>query len=841
MTRDGTPASECEIHALSQLLSLRILIHTPARVIHYGPPTSPSTVYLKYYGNHRQVGHYEPWHPAFCKPASYKDAVLTKKPGPAAPPRASSNYPTRPAQQKQNTCAAPRRNPPRLTRRVDHSIRPRSSFRLNPHAVPYAYVSRSARPRKEEEGLVISNLPSFEHANRFAALHSQNPDYILNRNTDEITCRPSARPKRHVRFAPSVRNGQHTENPRPKPRLTPLPAGRNSLFPPPGHSDESSRRPPPHSPDPPQPPTQHAEVAQELQVVNIPDASSPKQAEPSPIVASIPQVFTPPRLQWKIEIEIFGHFPVHALLDTGSTYSLIDAELIPHSHLIDKTQPTPQLRTAKGDLVNILGTTQANVSYAGQGIQHTFYVCENLAHHLILGLSWFYATKSVLDFTGDQYTLALPSGSRQQYNLDPPPPFAEPITNHALGIFQDIEIPEIYSSNRKIFATKTQLLPALSHAFIPFTISPLPLTKPSLLSLTKHLEEQLQASNVRLFMAPNCKSLLLFNASEDDVLISKEQLLGKFDSNDNDVNVVLADAFSQPDPPSLDGNRPGPDRATASLRPAPPGQSPPAAERRDAGQPRAEPSRAAPRQAPQSFHAACITQEHNIELSLPDDPSEPAPNPEQFFQVYEGLPDDQKQKLRALLTEYKDVFATTLADIREPCTYTASLPLRNDATVKYTPQYKLSETELQFAIKYVQKLEDAKIVVRQRSNHNHPIFLLLKRKEKPDDPDDYRFIINLKNLNSCLKRSNFALPSTTELISRVAGKAIIWRADAFSGYYQIALTRESSRLCAFTLNSTSYCLARLPMGGSLSQTIFLPNPFRNIRRRAQIAKSQHLR
>lgn len=561
-----------------------------------------------------------------------------------------------------------------------------------------------------------------------------------------------------------------------------------------------SSSPPPHPTPPP--------VVQEQtqpETCSTPNSSDhPSDAEPT--IASLLFLPLPPRTQWEIQAKIFGQHVI-CLLDSGSTYSLLDASLVPPESL-DTSISTPVLRTAKGDSVHLLGTTQANVYITDKSIKHNFYVCENLAHSAIFGLSWLYATKSILNFKSNKYTLTPAPEQTIECNLYPDT-IANKITNspHTMEEFTDLDIPSIYTLDRRVVTSQSVLIPNNKSINIPIKIHPFPTNEPALLTLNNFLAKILGAPHIAFFIEPDQSHITIFNASDKPVLISQGQLLGKFYSSDHDLNAILnkPSQLYAPCPhithiPDLDTPV-----APTSSQPHTPSLSH-STQNIDS--------------QPISFPLAATSNSNHVEILIPPDPNIPSPDPSQFFKIYDELTPEQHSQVTSLLTEYKSVFATSLNDIKTPCTYVAHLPLRPDSTVRYTPQYKLSDTELEFALKYVHRLEEASLVRKQRSNYNHPVFLLQKRKENDNDPDDYRFIINLKNLNSCLMRSNFALPSNAELISRVAGKRYLWKCDAFSGYYQIPLSEESSQLCAFTLNSQTWVMTRLPQGGALSMQVY---------------------
>lgn len=87
----------------------------------------------------------------------------------------------------------------------------------------------------------------------------------------------------------------------------------------------------------------------------------------------------------------------------------------------------------------------------------------------------------------------------------------------------------------------------------------------------------------------------------------------------------------------------------------------------------------------------------------------------------------------------------------------------------------------------------------------------LKVIERIDEPTDWvslRVIVNkkngkprvcmdLRNLNRAIKREHFKLPTREEIMSQFANAKFFSKLDASSGFWQLKLDNESSKLCTF--------------------------------------------
>lgn len=83
-----------------------------------------------------------------------------------------------------------------------------------------------------------------------------------------------------------------------------------------------------------------------------------------------------------------------------------------------------------------------------------------------------------------------------------------------------------------------------------------------------------------------------------------------------------------------------------------------------------------------------------------------------------------------------------------------------------------------------------------------------------------RICVGLNKLNDNIKRERYILPTTDEILAKLAGVSIFTSLDAASGFWQIALCNESSLLTTCIILVGRYCFKRLPFGISIAPEIF---------------------
>lgn len=90
-----------------------------------------------------------------------------------------------------------------------------------------------------------------------------------------------------------------------------------------------------------------------------------------------------------------------------------------------------------------------------------------------------------------------------------------------------------------------------------------------------------------------------------------------------------------------------------------------------------------------------------------------------------------------------------------------------------------------------------------------------------------RICLDPADLNRAIKREYFPLPTIDQIILKMTGACIFSTLDANSGFWQVPLDEESSKLCAFSTPYGRYCFLRLPYGIRSAPEVFHKR-FKNI-------------
>ena len=83
-----------------------------------------------------------------------------------------------------------------------------------------------------------------------------------------------------------------------------------------------------------------------------------------------------------------------------------------------------------------------------------------------------------------------------------------------------------------------------------------------------------------------------------------------------------------------------------------------------------------------------------------------------------------------------------------------------------------------------------------------------------------RICVDLRKLNSAVTRARFVLPTLEDVAPKLAGAQYFSKLDASSGFWQIPLHPESSKLTTFITPFGRFCFNRLPFGITCAPEIF---------------------
>jgi hypothetical protein len=89
-----------------------------------------------------------------------------------------------------------------------------------------------------------------------------------------------------------------------------------------------------------------------------------------------------------------------------------------------------------------------------------------------------------------------------------------------------------------------------------------------------------------------------------------------------------------------------------------------------------------------------------------------------------------------------------------------------------------------------------------------------------ETPNKLRICIDPRDLNQAIKREHYPMKTIEEVVQNMPDAKVFTKLDATSGYWQLKLDEESSKLCTFNTPYGRYRFLRLPFGIVSASEIF---------------------
>ena len=87
-------------------------------------------------------------------------------------------------------------------------------------------------------------------------------------------------------------------------------------------------------------------------------------------------------------------------------------------------------------------------------------------------------------------------------------------------------------------------------------------------------------------------------------------------------------------------------------------------------------------------------------------------------------------------------------------------------------------------------------------------------------PNKIRICIEPRDLNEAIRREHFLITTIEEVVASMPQAKVFSVLDATSGYWQVKLDEESSKLCTFNTPFGRYRFTRLPFGIKSAPEVF---------------------
>ena len=171
----------------------------------------------------------------------------------------------------------------------------------------------------------------------------------------------------------------------------------------------------------------------------------------------------------------------------------------------------------------------------------------------------------------------------------------------------------------------------------------------------------------------------------------------------------------------------------------------------------------------------------------------------------EGLTDDQQGRLRALLTEYDDIFAYSPDQLGRSSVVKHTIDTGVNPPIRLR-SYRTTPANKEEIEKQVNEMLANDVIAPSVSAWAAPVVLVKK------SDGTMRFCVDYRRLNAVTKKDSHPLPRISEALDALGGARWFSTLDLRSGYWQIEMAADSKEKTAFITHNGLYEFNVLPFG-----------------------------
>lgn len=171
----------------------------------------------------------------------------------------------------------------------------------------------------------------------------------------------------------------------------------------------------------------------------------------------------------------------------------------------------------------------------------------------------------------------------------------------------------------------------------------------------------------------------------------------------------------------------------------------------------------------------------------------------------EGLNEDQSKALTDLVTEYKDVFATSGSPLGRTGIEQHKIDTGASRPIKQAPR-RLPLHLKEKAEEEVEKMLEKGVIEPSSSPWSSPVVLVRKKD------GTVRFCVDYRKLNNVTVKDSYPLPRIEDCLDALSGSQWFCTLDLASGYWQVEMSQEDKEKTAFSTGSGLYQFNVMPFG-----------------------------
>ena len=211
-------------------------------------------------------------------------------------------------------------------------------------------------------------------------------------------------------------------------------------------------------------------------------------------------------------------------------------------------------------------------------------------------------------------------------------------------------------------------------------------------------------------------------------------------------------------------------------------------------------------------------EEQSPDISTISATSPPPPTPSKKGPVAVNLDSckvtaSEKQELKTLLEDYRDVFANDDSEVGR--THRAQFHIHTKTQVPVAVKLRRTPSPLRSEVdSQIKNMEERGIIEPSTSPYSAPILLV------PKTDGSYRFCADFRAQNDTTITEVFLLPSVRECQNSLHGSNLFTTLDLYSGYWQIPIAKGHRHKTAFSTESGHWQFCAMPFGVKNAPAVF---------------------
>ncbi|UYV68419.1 hypothetical protein LAZ67_5004277, partial [Cordylochernes scorpioides] len=177
----------------------------------------------------------------------------------------------------------------------------------------------------------------------------------------------------------------------------------------------------------------------------------------------------------------------------------------------------------------------------------------------------------------------------------------------------------------------------------------------------------------------------------------------------------------------------------------------------------------------------------------------------EILNIDDSLDDFQKEKLRNLLRNYRDIFDFRKKEASKTDNVKHRISTGDHLPTKQRP-YRVAPAERQIIQEEVNKMEEIGIIQPSASPWASPVVLVRKKD------GSWRFCVDYRRLNKITKKDVYPLPRIDDTLDCLQGARFYSSMDLQSGYWQIDVEESDCEKTAFITPDGLYEFKVMPFG-----------------------------